>query len=386
MTQSKAMSDLEPSGLSAISHATGIDEKVTLLVVDDYHTGRYVKTHLLAKAGFPVLEARTGTEALRLVAEHQPALVVLDVKLPDMDGISVCRAIKSDPATANIMVLQVSAYYTRIEDQVVGLDSGADAYIPGDIAPSLLVASVRALLRTRRAEEVVRVQAERLQLAQALAQSQEELRALAAGLLTAQEEERRRIARELHDDLSQHLVAIEMELTRLRQRPGDWDNQLDRIIGRISGLAHQVETLSHGLHPSIVESFGLKGGLQRLCEEFEGTYSLATRCVISTDDRPIPLPIAIVFYRIAQEALRNVAKHASDARVIVTLLGSAQELCLTIQDDGCGFDPGRHPAQAGLGLISMQERARLVGARVEVHSALGEGTLVRVCVPCSEGS
>ena len=375
------MSNMDPSALPAVSALAGPDQATTVLVVDDHQSGRYVKTRVLSKAGFRVLEADSGEEALRMVAEHRPALVVLDVKLPDIDGIAVCRAIKADADTAGTMVLQISAYYTSTEDQVQGLDSGADGYIPGDIAPSLLVAAARALLRTRNAEAAVRDRTERLQLLEALDRSQAELRALAASLFTAQEEERRRIARELHDDLSQRLALLEMELTKIRHRPAEFERLFDGLIGQVSSLSQELCNLSYRLHPSVLEHLGLETGLRSLCEEFERTHEIGTQCIYSVGDRSVPLPVATVFYRITQEALRNVAKHTTDARVTITVSADEQELHLAVQDDGCGFEPTAARVKPGLGLISMQERARLIGGRVELHSAPGEGTTVKVSAP-----
>jgi signal transduction histidine kinase len=333
-----------------------------------------------------VLEATTGHEALQKVAEHRPVLVVLDVKLPDIDGIAVCRAIRGDPGTANIMVLQVSAFYTSSEDQVHGLDSGADAYIPGDITPALLVAYVRALLRMRRAEEALRHQQERLQLLEALDRSHNELSALTAALFTAQEEEQARIARELHDDFSQRLALIERQLTNLRERPGDLDNQLSAVVAQISCLSEDMRHLSHTLHSSALEHLGLEVCLQDLCENFERTHNLATQCICSTEGRRIPIQTATVLYRVAQEALRNVMKHAGDARAVIKLLGTDQGLSLMIKDDGCGFDPGIRRDRAGLGLVSMQQRVRLVGGRMDLKSAPGRGTTVEVWAPWPEPS
>jgi two-component system CheB/CheR fusion protein len=352
-------------------------------VVDDHQTGLYVKSRILATAGFQVFEATSGLEALALIAEQRPVLVVLDVQLPDMDGKDVCRAIKQNPETAGTMVLQVSAYYTSAEDQVQGLDSGADAYIPGDIAPALLVAAVRALLRTRRAEDAVRDREERVQLVEALDRSQQELRALAASLFTAQEEERRRIARELHDDFSQRMALLEMELTQLRRGSPELDEQLSSVIAQISALSQELRNVSHDLHPSGLEHLGLEAGLRSLCEEFERAHKLPIRFSYSEEGRRVSPPVATVLYRIAQEALRNVVKHAGDARVTMEVWVEADQLCLAISDDGCGFKMGAHSNQAGLGLISMQERARLVDGRVEVQSTPAKGTKVKVCVPAS---
>jgi DNA-binding response OmpR family regulator len=286
----------------------------SILVVDDYNSGLYTKSRVLAQAGFAVMKASTGRQALEAIWEHHPALVVLDVKLPDIDGKDVCRRIKEDPATAGTMVLQVSAYYTSTEDQVEGLDSGADAYIPGDIAPALLVAAVRALLRTRQAEDAVRDREERLHLMEALDRSQEELRALAASLFTAQDEERRRIARELHDDFSQRTALLEMELTKLRQQSPELDAQLKGIIAQISALSQELRNVSHALHPSGLEHLGLEAGLRSLCEEFERAHGLATRFSYSTGAYRVPAATATVFYRILQDRSRSFAERGEACR------------------------------------------------------------------------
>ncbi len=360
------------------------ESPVTVLVVDDHQSGLYTKVHVLSRAGFQALEASTGRDALRLVAEQRPALVVLDVRLPDIDGIEVCRAIKADPATSNTMVLQVSAYYTSPEDHVQGLDSGADFYISGEIDPAVLLSAVNALLRTRRAEEALRDRDERLKLTQALDRTEKELRALTATLFTAQEDEQRRIARELHDDFSQRLGLLEMELTELRQHPQQAGERLDRIVERVSALSNDLHQFSRTLHPSTLEHLGLQAALLGLCEEFERSSGIAMNYTSAIGDRKVPPKTATMLYRVAQEGLRNVAKHAGDARVTVTLSANDGELCLTIQDDGCGFDPEAARQSPALGLISMRERARLLGGRIDVRSAPGEGTTITVWAPWPE--
>ncbi len=129
--------------------------RVTILNVDDHDPGRYVVSRLLRQAGFEVREASTGQEALRLAAES-PDLVILDVNLPDMDGFEVCRRIRADPATASLTVLHLSATYIESHDKARGLEAGADGYLTGDVEPSELLATVKALLRMRQAEREAR--------------------------------------------------------------------------------------------------------------------------------------------------------------------------------------------------------------------------------------
>src|SRR5215468_10761358 len=127
-----------------------------ILVVDDNEPARYTKARVLRDAGYEVIEAATGHDALRAVAEHAPRLVLLDVNLPGMDGWEVCRRLKADPATASVVVLQVSATHIREEDTVRALEGGADASLPEPLEPTVLVATVRALLRARLAEDAMR--------------------------------------------------------------------------------------------------------------------------------------------------------------------------------------------------------------------------------------
>ncbi len=129
------------------------EPQVTILHVDDNEANRYVITRILQNAGFRVVEAATGAAGLKAVVEHLPALVILDVKLPDITGFEVCRQIKANPETAFIPVLHLSASFVQSQDKAEGLDSGADAYLVQPVEPIELLATVRSLLRIRRAEE-----------------------------------------------------------------------------------------------------------------------------------------------------------------------------------------------------------------------------------------
>src|SRR5262245_28543339 len=142
-----------------------------VLVVDDNELGRYTKARILRDAGYDVTEAASGNEALCAVADRLPRVVVLDVNLPDLDGLQVCRRLKTDPATASVVVLQVSATHVHEEDTVRALESGADASLTEPIEPAVLVATVRALLRARVAEDAMREALAREQAARAAAEA-----------------------------------------------------------------------------------------------------------------------------------------------------------------------------------------------------------------------
>src|SRR6185436_434333 len=130
--------------------------QIKIVNVEDYPSSREATTEILRLQGYEVFEATTGEEALKVVADVRPDLVLLDVKLPDISGHEVCRRLKADHATASIPILQVSASYVTHEDRVRGLDRGADAYLAKPVEPDELIATIRALLSMREAEEARR--------------------------------------------------------------------------------------------------------------------------------------------------------------------------------------------------------------------------------------
>lgn len=258
---------------------------------------------------------------------------------------------------------------------------------------ALLVSSVRQHELTEAAEkreedglqERQRLTEQVLTTGKKLDRSKADLRALAASLVTAQEEERRRIARDLHDDFAQRLALIEINLTESTRNGSLGEADLSSVITQVSAVAEEIRKLSHGLHPSTIETLGLSTALDSLGEDWERTAGLPVRCTCPKPSHTIPRPVAIALYRIAQEALRNAKKHAGDARVSITLSETRQDLELTIQDDGRGFDARAARRKRGLGLIGMHERAALLGGRLRIRSSPGKGTTIRVAIPWRGG-
>lgn len=214
-----------------------------------------------------------------------------------------------------------------------------------------------------------------------------DLRALTANLLTVQEAERRRIARELHDDVSQRLAVLEMTLTLLQQKFYDEDvpvrADFDRLIGDVAAISDEVRSLSHRLHPSILEDLGLVPALRNLCGDFERAHGMAVHFSVHGSLAPVAMPVATVLYRIAQEALRNASKYAAQATVTVTLQAEFSGIRLRVEDTGPGIDARTLVSKTCLGFISMQERAKLVGGTFVVTSQPNQGTTVEVYVPLS---
>jgi signal transduction histidine kinase len=211
-----------------------------------------------------------------------------------------------------------------------------------------------------------------------------EVQRLSRVLLIAREEERRLIARDLHDDLAQRLIALGMRLAALRGGAPGAVSSADAMIEleqQVQSLSGAVRRLAHELHPSILEDLGLEVALRRLVEDFQATWTGAVVFEAQGSCRDIAAPVATAFYRITQEALHNIAKYAVPGPVVVRLQTGSGKVCLTVEDSGPGFDyQAVRRNRQGLGLTSIEERAQLVGGTFQVTSGLTGGTTLTVVV------
>lgn len=253
---------------------------------------------------------------------------------------------------------------------------------------TLLLITIEDITIHKEAERMLQEEGERLALQvnrgeMELTHTREELRALARSLFTSQENERRRVARDLHDDISQRLARLAMDLDEVRRdvegKDGDLVVRIQKTQSDVASLSADVRGISHQLHPSILEDLGLGVALRALTEEFRDREHMIASFFEADVPEHISTDIATELYRITQEALRNVAKHAGKTHVKVTLRAEAGRLRLQVVDAGLGFN--LDDRRSGLGLVSMAERARQLGATLTVESALGEGTRVVVDMP-----
>jgi len=224
-----------------------------------------------------------------------------------------------------------------------------------------------------------------------LRQSQSELRELTGRLLLAQEMERRRIARELHDDLNQSLAILAVELEILSKKPPESTALIQQSIQKLSALVKQlssaVHDLSHQLHPAKLEQLGLVAAIRSLCKELANSHGMPIAFAHHDVPETLPDDAALCLYRVTQECLQNIIKHSDAPHAEVVLQGQADSLRLRVVDDGKGFDPCSLDAKAGLGLASMRERLRLINGEFAIHSRPAEGTRIEVRVPLTcEGS
>lgn len=199
-------------------------------------------------------------------------------------------------------------------------------------------------------------------------------------LLQAQERERRRIARELHDDINQRLAMLAVELERLQDNPAEIESRLQDLRKQTAELSNDVQGLSHELHSSKLEYLGVVNGIKSWCKEFERRQNMKVEFRTNVKN-PVPTDIGLVLFRVLQEALHNACKYSGANQVEVQLTEHSKEVHLIVHDSGKGFEVEAATQGKGLGLTSMQERVRLVNGSISIQSEPMNGTTIEVVVP-----
>ena len=242
------------------------------------------------------------------------------------------------------------------------------------IQSALMVGLVLQQSRRRRAEAALIAKEEALRV------SEEDSRRLAGRLIEAQELERARIARELHDDISQKVALLELDIKQITQSEAPGLRGKSRIISqRAAEIASDLHNMSQELHPATLERLGLVKATQSVCRELGARHHLDIDFVHDHVPQSVPPEAALCLFRIAQEALRNVVKHSAARNSAVRLSGSGDSLRLEVSDSGRGFDTSK--AGKGMGLLNMRERAMFLGGQMTIRSMVGSGTRIDVRVP-----
>jgi PAS domain S-box-containing protein len=209
------------------------------------------------------------------------------------------------------------------------------------------------------------------------------LRDLSRRLIRAHEEERARLARELHDDLTQRLARLAIDAGQMERGPVESSPAagMRSIRDGLVSLSEDVHALSYRLHPSVLEDLGLAQALETECERFSRQESAAIQVDVKEVPGVVPSETALCLFRVTQEALRNIARHAQARSVQVCVRRLSEGLQLAVTDDGVGFDLTQQRDRPSLGLASMRERVMLLEGELEIESAPGKGTTVLVWVP-----
>ena len=311
-----------------------------ILVVDDEMVNRILLSTNLEQSGYNVATAEDGQQALEMLSAQPFDVILLDLIMPNMDGYQVLAQIKSDDMLRRIPVIVISSM-DEMESVVRCIEMGATDYLPKPFDPVLLHARIRASLASLHEE---RMSVLREQFAQVTA---------------AQEEERQRIARELHDGLGPALASLNIRLRTARKLLERDDHPVAEEIEELADLAQasirDIRRLIYDLRPVALDELGLVPALREHLARCEQEHSLVVQFTADEGER-LPTAVETALFRIVQEAVNNVLRHAQAQHVHVTLTRDAERVKLRVTDDGQGFDAQFPRSGKHVGLWSMRER------------------------------
>lgn len=352
-----------------------------ILVVDDDPQVIKVLQRVLQHAGYHPVPAHSGKQALATLdqvsnGEQGPIdLILLDILMPGMDGMQVCQEIRQRPEWLSVPIIMLTAL-TSSQDRIAAFDAGANDYVTKPFQPQELVARVNASINMRRLQARQR-------------EAERQARQLAIRLVQAQEEERQRLARELHDEVGQMLTGIKLHLAVLDNTISSEQSQLHQLVAEGQALVkttmEEVRRMVMDLRPTLLDDLGLIPALDSYLENFTERTGLLVQAQLTLGTARLPAAMETALYRIFQEALTNVVRHAAARQVQVTLKIVDSQLLASIEDDGRGFDPTARLRDAWreghMGIVGIRERVTLFNGSLELTSAPGKGTQLTISLP-----
>ncbi|HEY2121361.1 MAG TPA: response regulator [Candidatus Acidoferrum sp.] len=346
---------------------------VNILMVDDLPAKLLSYEVMLGELGENLVKASSGREALELLLKMNFAVVLMDVSMPELDGFELADLIRQHPRFQKTAIIFISAVHLTDVDRLKGYQRGAVDYISVPIIPELLRAKVSVFAELHRK-------------AQQLEALNQELNRLSNSLMNAQDEERRRIARELHDGLGQDLTAAKMMLGALNQ-PHQSAEARDRAMAEANTMMDQaikqVRTISHLLHPPLLDEMGLLSALRWYTEGFQKRSGIETILQIPSEFPRLGPEVETAIFKIAQESLTNVFRHAEAQRATVKLEERDGQVVISISDNGKGVSrelESLRPGSYGIGIIGIKQRVQDHEGLLVVRSA-SPGTVIEVSIP-----
>jgi signal transduction histidine kinase len=355
---------------------------VRILFLEDSSSDVELMKYELKKAGIHYVSEWVETEAgfIKALEEFDPDVILSDYSLPSFDGMKAFRLFKE----FNLVIPFILVTANMSEQLALDcLREGVDDFI-------LKSSFFRVPKSITRVIERKNIQKEKERISQELLHSQVQLRALVNEIQEVRETERAHIAREIHDELGQQLTALKMDIGWVLDRAGNLEptviERLARTLNLCDGVIDTVRRISGELRPAIIDDLGLTAALEWKCHDFQDECGIKCNFVSNVKERKFPGTLSINFYRVLQEALTNVARHAGASLVDVTFTETEKELVLEIVDNGKGISPDPARKRKALGILGMKERAGLLGGVMNIISTKDKGTHIILNLPHQNGN
>jgi signal transduction histidine kinase len=346
---------------------------VNILMVDDQPSKLLSYEAILGNLDENLIKAASGREALEHLLHNDVAVMLMDVSMPEIDGFEVAEMVRQHPRFQRTAIIFISAVHLTDLDRLKGYERGAVDYISVPVVPELLRAKVSVF-------------AELYRKTRQLEAAEDNLRLLSGHLMRTQDDERRRIARELHDGLGQRLVAIKMGVDSLKITARDnprTGEVLTDIAEQVDTTIAETRTMSYLLHPPLLDEIGLESALSWFVTGFAKRSNIIVDLDMSPTLGRLDNESELTLFRVVQECLTNVHRHSGSPKASVRIGRDNGEIRLEVRDYGKGMScppMGRDAQYAGLGvgLQGLQERVRQLQGSIQILSREGQGTTVTV--------
>jgi signal transduction histidine kinase len=347
----------------------GTDEKINILMVDDQPGKLLTYEAMLSELGESLIKAHSGMQALEQLLKTDIAVVLMDVSMPGMDGFETAQMIHDHPRFQNTPIVFISGIHMTDLDRLKGYQHGAVDYLSVPVVPELLRAKVRVFADLHRKTR--------------------QLEMLNARITTLRDEERRHIARELHDSVGQLLAAIGMNSVSVEAESHklslDAAKRLSENAAMVAEASKQIRTISYLLHPPLLDEVGLASALRWYVEGFSERSKIEAKLDIPQSFAGLSKEMELSIFRVVQECLTNIHRHAGSPTAGIRIIQDDACLRVEIEDAGKGIPPEKESAfgssaNIGVGLRGMRERLRQLGGTLQVKSN-GPGTRVTAVLP-----
>jgi len=353
--------------------------KTSILIVDDDPRNLVALQAVLQDMKHHLVPATSGDEALRQVLKHNFAVILLDAQMPGLDGFETARMIRRHPPSRHTPIIFVTGAYEDASSVFRGYEAGGVDYIVKPVVPEVLRSKITVFVELFDKNAALAAEvAERKQ-------TEERLRALTAHVQSVREEERTRIAREIHDELGQALTGLKMDLTWLASRlPPDQNSLIGKTESMSSLIDSTIQTvrdIASGMRPEVLDEVGLAAAIGWQAREFQKRSGIRCQVTLPPESARVDQETGTAVFRVFQEVLTNVARHANATRVEILMQFNPNTLLLDVQDNGKGISESDTRNPKSLGLLGMRERVLLIGGKIEITGSNGRGTKVTVVVP-----
>jgi signal transduction histidine kinase len=358
----------------------------SILIVDDDAAAIMAVEAALQPLGARILTASSGEEALRRVLDDDFAAILMDVRMPGIDGFTTANMIRERARSRHTPIIFMTAQQEDLGAMFRGYRAGAVDFIVKPVIPEVLRSKLSVFVGLNDMNRMLSAELAERSLTEArLRTSEENLRALAAHLQSVREEERIHIARDIHDELGQALTALKYDINSLTKNhatggsgsiaaaTGGLCQSIDRII-------NSVRRISSGLRPEVLDEIGLAAAVDWEAREFQRRTGIRCAVRIAPGFVDPDKERSTALFRIFQELLTNVARHAHASRVSVHL-ADGETLALKVEDNGRGIQVQELESPRSLGFLGLRERALAFGGSIDVKGAEGKGTTVSVTIP-----